>query len=383
MIIMNEKIVSPLLRETINDLNLTVVKEGKDAQSFFSEEMNETKMLTNSESCLTVLEKYQPSSKAYEWSKLLKDKGELRTILSKMYPDYFYRVVKMTDLFDISPVDLSFPLVLKPTMGYSSVGVYKVKSADQWEESVEKLNVELMLSKNVHNSTVINGEQILIEEWIQGEEYAIDGYYDEHGNPVILNMFKRMFKDEYDTSDRIYFTSKEVIEEIYDDTIAFMEKLQTVVPLHNYPVHFEVKKQGNKVIPIEINPLRFAGAGTTDLGMYAYGSNVYKHYFMGTSPNWNEICEGMDDSIYSFSCAEIPMEIVRQNIEYIDHQQFKQQFQTILEYRELNVVDDRTFAIVFFKSTNLEENKAILNLDLSLFIHHKEANVLIDKEGIS
>lgn len=328
--------------------------------------------MTNSRSCLALLESYAPNSVQNRWSKQLKDKGMFRQILSKMYPDYFYKVVNLDELFNIPVEDIPFPVVIKPSKGYSSVGVYKVKSADEWQDAIHKLSVDLLVIKNMYDNEVINGESILIEQWVFGEEYAVDCYYDHNGNPVILNIFKHLFKDEYDTSDRIYYTSKQVIHEIYDDILAFMHKFREVVPLKNFPIHFEVRKNNHGIIPIEMNPLRFAGAGTTDLGFHAYGCNVYKHYFEGTSPNWEEVLRQMDQGIYGFFCAEIPMDISQNLIKHIDHQSFKEQFNQILEYREIQATNDRTFAVVFFKNETMEELYQLLQMDIRPFIALKE-----------
>jgi hypothetical protein len=387
VIIINEQIISPLLITTLEELNIPILLDGNSgnvteelsmlhANDFFASLKVNQKLLTNSESCLKLIESHIPESNQNLWSKLLKNKGQMREILATIYPNYFYNVVSISELFDLPVESIPFPVVLKPTFGYSSVGVYKVKSEREWEQTLQQLNVELVLSRDQLNQSVINSDNILIEEWIQGEEYAIDGYYDEEGNPVILNMFKRLFKDEYDTSDRIYYTSKQVVNEIYESTLSFMLKLRELVPLKNYPIHFEIKKHNEKVMPIEINPIRFAGAGTTDLGFYAYGNNVYKQYFNGISPDWESIIEEMDDAVYSFCCAEIPLTISSSLVENIEHDRFKEQFDHILEYREIEADNDRTFAIVFFKSKDLEENHRLLHLNLEEFVQVKKEKVL-------
>ena len=376
MILINDQIISPILVKSLQELNVPVIKQGNSSEmpdgDFFSIINEHQKILTNSESCLALLESYAPNSVQNRWSKQLKDKGMFRQILSKMYPDYFYKVVNLDELFNIPVEDIPFPVVIKPSKGYSSVGVYKVKSADEWQDAIHKLSVDLLVIKNMYDNEVINGESILIEQWVFGEEYAVDCYYDHNGNPVILNIFKHLFKDEYDTSDRIYYTSKQVIHEIYDDILAFMHRFREVVPLKNFPIHFEVRKNNHGIIPIEMNPLRFAGAGTTDLGFYAYGCNVYKHYFEGTSPNWEEMLRQMDQGIYGFFCAEIPMDISQNLIKHIDHQSFKEQFNQILEYREIQATNDRTFAVVFFKNETMEELYKLLQMDIRPFIALKE-----------
>lgn len=60
---------------------------------------------------------------------------------------------------------------------------------------------------------VIDNSTYILEEFIHGEEYAIDAYYDENGKVVILNIMKHDFSSTSDVSDRLYYTSKEIINE--------------------------------------------------------------------------------------------------------------------------------------------------------------------------
>ncbi|MET3321953.1 UNVERIFIED_ORG: hypothetical protein ABIC97_005071 [Peribacillus simplex] len=385
MIILNEPIVSPILLKVIEKQQIPVLEHGrwrntlsseklniqKDTEFFKSMEMGK-RILTNSENGITLLGHFQPNSYEYIWSKLLKDKSQVRNLTKSLYPDFYFQEIDLSIISDMDKKQIPFPVVIKPNIGYSSVGVHKVKNEQDWDIAVSHLKEDLLHSDGLYDSTVVGSQTVLIEEWIQGEEYAIDGYFNQDGEPIILNAFKRLFKDDYDTSDRIYYTSKIAVNEIYDDALQFMKKVQTVLPLRNYPVHFEIRKKGDRVIPIEINPLRFAGAGTTDLGYHAYGMNMYEHYFLGTKPDWNRILEEMDDNIYSFFFAEVPLEINLEDVERINHIGLQNEFEHILEYRQLPFQNDRSMAIIFYRSEDLNKNLKLLHLDLFPFLTIKE-----------
>ncbi|MBL3645420.1 ATP-grasp domain-containing protein [Bacillus sp. RHFB] len=377
MIILNESIVSPILLKVLEEQQIPVLEQGQWGDTLTSEKLNiqkdteffksmemDNRILTNSENGITLLGHFQPNSNEYVWSKLLKDKSQVRNLTKSLYPDFYFQDIDLSMISDLDKNQIPFPVVIKPNIGYSSVGVHKVKNEQDWDIAVNQLKADLLHSDGLYDSEVIGSQTVLIEEWIQGEEYAIDGYYNQDGEPVILNVFKRLFKDDYDTSDRIYYTSKLAINEIYHDALKFMRNIQTVLPLRNYPVHFEIRKKGNRVIPIEINPLRFAGAGTTDLGYHAYGMNMYEHYFSGTKPDWNRILEEMDDRIYSFFFAEVPLEINLEDVARIDHDGLRHEFEHVLEYRQLPFQNDRSMAIIFYRSEDLNENLQLLHLDL-------------------
>ncbi|WP_041779331.1 ATP-grasp domain-containing protein [Belliella baltica] len=55
-----------------------------------------------------------------------------------------------------------------------------------------------------------------LEEYIRGEEYAFDCYFDKNGDPVILNILHHVFISEKDVSDRWYYSSEEVINQLHD-----------------------------------------------------------------------------------------------------------------------------------------------------------------------
>lgn len=384
MIILNESIVSPLLLETIERLQIPILNRGKLIEKYVTSSLNvqsesqffygksNNRLLTNSENGISLLGECFPECSEYLWSKTLKNKSRVRSLFQSLHPDFYFQEVPFSKIHEIPVEKIPFPVVVKPNIGYSSVGVQKVKKLAEWNTAINRLKEELLNSCDLYESTVIDNHSILIEEWIEGEEYAVDGYYNEAGEPVILNIFKRLFKDEYDTSDRIYFTSREVIGEIYQEAFQFMSDLKTILSLCNYPVHFEFRKNENRVIPIEINPLRFAGAGTTDLGFHAYGINMYEHYFLGTKPDWERILKTMDNHIYSFFFAEIPMDIDIESIEAVNHIGLEGEFSQVLEYRKLPEKNDRSVAIVFYRSEDLTENQRLLQLDLTNYLHRRE-----------
>jgi len=110
---------------------------------------------------------------------------------------------------------------------------------------------------------------------------------------------------------------------------------------------------------------------------------VYKHYFQGTGPDWRETLHKMDEGIYGFFYAEIPKDVSLNLVKSVDHESLKKQFEEILEYREIQAANDRTFAIVFFRATGKDELRRLLQLDLKSFIRMKEiaySGVLLKNE---
>jgi len=382
MIILDKPYVSALLSSSLQQLDTPVLKLGnvqipeeekltvlQEALFFEQLEKSSAPLLFNSENGLNMLMNYLPESKFAEWISLFKNKAEFRRRMTKIYPSFYFREVSIQDLYEIPLESIPFPIIIKPVIGYSSVGVYRIDSVEDWHHTVKKLIDEINDSASAYPDDVIDSRTVILEELIQGEEYAIDAYFTKEGKPVILNLFKRMFANDKDMSDRIYYTSKSVLRETLAPIMDFLEKLGNIDALASFPLHFEVRitKEG-QVVPIEVNPFRFAGIGTTELGIHAYGINVYEYYFNQLKPNWEEKIEAMDNGIYSFLCAEFDPSISLELIRTVDHENFQKQFNEILDYRYMDYKKYPIFSVVFFKHSTFGENKRLLTLDLSNFI---------------
>ena len=69
-------------------------------------------------------------------------------------------------------------------------------------------------------------------------------------------------------SDRLYVTSAKIIREYLGTIEKFLTNIARLGDFRGLPVHAEVRidEQG-RALPIEINPLRFAGWCSTDIGI--------------------------------------------------------------------------------------------------------------------
>jgi len=386
MILLGKPYVSPLLAKTLADLRIPAVKVGdvhvpdEETLNWHSAESalaayleHGGPLLTNSENAIDILETHLQDGHLIQLISMCKNKSKFRDRLKQMYPQFFYREYNLQTLREESPDALPYPLIVKPSVGYASLGVYRVTGPEEWVNACENIQLDMEEAGKLYPQSVLDTGRFLVEEWIEGEEYAVDAYFTEQGEPVILNVFKRMFAHAGDTSDRIYYTSKQVVREALQPVQDFLQKLGQTDDFCLFPLHVEVRisAQG-KLVPIEINPLRFAGIGTADLGAYAYGHNVYELYFRQQQPDWERFLNGSDEHVYSFFCAELPVSLNMNRIETIREAEFCQKFSHIVEYRPMNKYDPTTFAVVFYRSDNLDENQRLLQLDLQQFVLMKE-----------
>lgn len=128
-------------------------------------------------------------------------------------------------------------------------------------------------------------------------------------------------------------------------------------------MHIEIRVTSEgEIIPIEINPMRFAGWCTTDLSRHAWGINIYETYFENRSLDWENILANMGDEIYYFSMAEVPSDIDRKNIKDFDYDGFLSNYSNILELRKIDYRNNPLFAVMFGSTKDKSEVRKILGL---------------------
>ena len=134
-------------------------------------------------------------------------------------------------------------------------------------------------------------------------------------------------------------------------------------------MHIEVRiTNDDKIIPIEINPMRFAGWCTTDVSKYAWGINVYECFLNLQKPDWNEILLHAGSRIYYFSMAEVDSGIDKTKIKSFDYEKYLSNFSNILELRRINPKQNPLFAVIFGSTDNEDEIQNILKLNTRDYI---------------
>ena len=75
---------------------------------------------------------------------------------------------------DVDVAPLSYPLIIKPAMGFASSGVVKIKSDKELDEYIKLLNVA---NSMYYDKSHMREKSIIIEEFIDGDEYAVDSLW--------------------------------------------------------------------------------------------------------------------------------------------------------------------------------------------------------------
>jgi hypothetical protein len=104
------------------------------------------------------------------------------------------------------------------------------------------LKEEVKQSLGLYPLEVINVKEFIIEECIEGDEYAVDVYFNALGEPVILNILEHIFFSDSDVGDRIYSTSREIIEKNLEEFTSFMKDIGKLAQIKNFPLHVELRR---------------------------------------------------------------------------------------------------------------------------------------------
>ena len=268
--------------------------------------------------------------------------------------------------------EIDQPLIIKPATGFMSEGVHKVYDARDWDRIKKRILSEREKSKDLYPPEVVNSSSLIIEGCIKGEEYAVDAYFDSNGEAVILNILNHIFSSSDDVGDRVYTTSKEIIEHNLAEFTEFSTKIAELAGVRNFPAHIELRRDPNgTLVPIEINPLRFGGWCTTaDLAYHAYGFNPYVYYYSQIKPDWSKILKDKAGKLYSIIILDNSTGIDPVKIDQFDYQKLLSTFENPLELRKFDFREYPVFGFLFTESSLENENelKQILTSDLKEFI---------------
>lgn len=367
----NFQIISTVnAREMIADKSLNWISE-EEAINKLKEDPS-TKIYTNSENSIAWIEKNLGFSELPGQIQTFKNKIKFRELLKTSFPDYFFKGIKYNEIRNLDIKDFKFPFIIKPAVGFFSIAVHKVDKVDDWNKVLDKIDIEIEKLSGVYPEEVINMNDFIIEEYIKGDEYALDCYFDSEGQPVILNILHHFFLTENDVNDRVYTTSEEIIYRYYSEILEFLVYIGEKVNLKNFPAHIEVRIDKNgKINPIEVNPLRFGGWCTTgDISWFAFGFNSYEYFLKGKKPDWEEIFKTRKNKKYSNIVLDNNSGIPENEIESFDYDLLLKDFEKPMDLRKVDFVKYTVFGFLFVETTNgnEEELDRILSSNLRRYI---------------
>jgi len=390
MFLVDQPYVSDFLKETLRDHALPVVDTGAarslallPGTSMVSEDrahalMHEASLpgiFANSENAFAWIAQQKELAVLSEKVELFKNKAEFRRLTQPLFPSFVFEEVQ-TEALHSFPIDtMPLPCIIKPTVGFFSLGVHKVSSPEQWPEIVEKLLAEIEHIRDIYPAEVVNLDSFLLEECIDGEEFAVDAYFDANGEPVILGIWQHRFSSAEDVGDRVYSTSKALMEKHLPAFEASIGDIGKLAGVKNFPLHIELRETPEGALrPIEVNPLRFGGWCTTADGTFkAYGLNPYVAFYKQERPDWNALLKGQDGKVCSMIVLDNNSGIRGGEIASFDYEKLLSQFNKPLELRKVDYQRYPVFGFLFAETSSWDapELNRILHSNLREFIRRK------------
>lgn len=324
------------------------------------------RVYSNSENALAWISSHVRNETLCRSIALFKDKAAMRERLAKLDPDLFFRVLRHEELADVDPADLPLPVVLKPSVGFCSMGVYVIASAEDWTRALDDIAAAAASWNERYPGSVIDTRTYLVEGYLEGDEYALDAYFDEQGAPHLLNVYRHEFAGKEDTSDRLYCVDEKIITETAPRFVAWLSSVNEIVGARGIPVHVEVRVDGNHIAPIEFNPLRFAGLGGTDLAYYAWGMRTYAAFLEGKEPDLARLARG--GSVWSMSL--LTPSSTDDLSRPFDYEALTSHFGHVLEMRRFDVERVGSWGFLFLEASAADraELDYLLRVDLSQFL---------------
>lgn len=334
-----------------NDLAADAVKAGE-------------KLYTVSENALSWIYENMKDSELAKQVSMMKNKAEFRRICASLYPDFFFKEVALSELKGLDVECLPFPFVLKPSVGFLSAGVYVVENKADWFSAIDDVFSSFREVEGSFPDEVIDGGRFILEEYVGGEEYAVDAYFDDCGKPVIVNIFHHPFLSGKDVADRLYLTSKALFDKYRERFCSFLSDVNGLMGLKNVPVHIEFRVDGDRIMPIEINPMRFAGMCLNELFTHLYGKHPVEIFLNGENVDYEKMWKGNESSFFCF----VVLEKDDKNRAFsLDLKKISDSIKNVLDIRLVDNPNLNIFGFLFVKIENAdtEEVDRLLRLDVN------------------
>jgi hypothetical protein len=386
MFLIDAPFVSDYLKQTLQKLKIPVVQtayaeealEGYEVNFISEQEATQAydtnrklEFYTNSENALDWILSRFPSTGLARTVAQVKDKVRFRDVLSEIHPTYYYMGCPYSKLENIDPETIPFPVILKPSIGFFSLGVQRIDDKTQWMNTLATVDSLTNSYAGIYPTGVLDNTIFILEAVIPGEEFAVDCYYDDQGQVVILNMMKHLFASGDDVNDRVYITSSAIVERYLTPIQTYLNKLGSLFDLKNFQAHIEIRIHHDEIAAIEINPLRFGGwCSTADLAQYAWGMNIYEALITKLIPDWTQLIKRDPSEVFALIVLNNSTGIPGKQIISFDYIGLLKTVQGPLELRK---TDFATFPLFGFLMCHVPENdlsdlERLLHSDLSEFV---------------
>ncbi|NET60726.1 MAG: ATP-grasp domain-containing protein [Symploca sp. SIO2E6] len=342
----------------------------KDTQAISLMQDQDTVVIINWEESLSFILQNLPKQRLDQVN-TFKNKAIFRRLFKELYPDLFYLELTRDTLGDFQFPPKIDKVVFKPSIGTASIGVRVVHGQQEWDQAVDWVLEDINRATKQMNSAVLSDSFFVVEEFVDGEEFACDGFWDKNGKTIITGIYQHPLLSNSDVSDTVYYTSKQVVAKTIEPTMEVMNYIGAKLGIRRFPFHFEFRISSNGTLfPIELNPLRFGGFALPDIIEYAFGFNPYELFFTDQSPDWNSLLANLNTSkIYAFIIGVLPHYYTPEKYR-IDQESFCNTFgNRLLKYLPSDPTISPFFGVAYIVAEQVEDVLEYLHLDFERFLY--------------
>lgn len=357
-IITGKAFTSPLIKELASKPNYNVLSEEelKNSDIKFSKE---DKIYCPEETSVPFLEKGL-NKERWEQLQLIKNKHQCRILLQNLYPDFFFKTVSLQNLANEQlPPNKKF--IIKPQKGFFGVGVRVITSDSNLSQVADDIKSEIIKNVSLFSEDVFTANDFIIEQFVEGEEYSFDIFYDQKGQVVLTSFCRHPFPKIMEYFHLLYFTGKEIYDKFHKQVIEIFTEFNKTLNLKNIPIHAEFKEENGRLVPIEFNVPRFGGFGLADLPFYAFGENPYLNFFENKNPDWNTIFR-TNTKNYGWVLCYNGSGLDLQKFEP-DYQKLQNEIGNILQLHKLDYRNNPAFALIFVEFENKDQIEKTLAIE--------------------
>lgn len=360
---------------TYNSKFIQKLAQRNDIQAMSGEELEHStvefapsdKVYVPSETSLSIVMDRMQDRSYVEGINRLKNKYFCREALASLYPDFYFA---KASLADIPSLDLGGKkVVIKPLKGFFGTGVRIADKNTDLSALASEMNAEVEANARFFPESILSKDEYIIEEFISGDEYAVDMFYDELGNPAIMNIYLHPEPEIAEYFHLMYYTNQTIFASYLQVFLSFFTELNKVLGLKSFPIHAEFKLQKGQMIPIELNPMRYGGFGLADLTYISYNYQPITAYFDDQPFDWSDIWQSRKSHNYAwilgYNGKDISVDKASPN-----HDKFKAllaQNSDLLDYVQLNHRENPVFALAYLKNNSLQQLKELLSMEFNDF----------------
>jgi biotin carboxylase len=147
-----------------------------------------------------------------------------------------------------------FPIVCKPLLGFASQGVQKAADLDQLKDAVRRIRRmnRFVMRRYYAIGETASADSVLLEQFLPGQEYAIDGVV-QHGRAGLLLVIAKPDVSQGPLfADSMHIAPARLGESEYETLADTVQAAVTAVGIHTGPFHIEVRCNDDGVHVLEI-----------------------------------------------------------------------------------------------------------------------------------